>query len=171
MPFVPQGGPLHSGEFYIPRLGQPRTARTLPASMSRFITRFRAKYDAEIYAPKCLDLSAFGNAGHHVHILARGGASMNTWTFERFAPAWVDCLRITLTGRDITDARLAAYNLRLEEELPKVILQERPLHCCRMVHAPDGLRMAHFLFIPMSSMGEIITHCLLLMIFEGRTTP
>jgi hypothetical protein len=171
MPFVPQGKPLQSGEFYIPRLSQPRTARTLPASMSRFIARFRARFDAEIYVPKCLDLSVFESSAHHIHIVARGGASMNTWTFERFAPAWVDCLQISMTNRDITDARLAPYNLRLEDELAKVIMRETPLHCCKTVHAPDGMRMAHFLFIPMSNTGQIITHCLLLMTFEGRKTP
>jgi hypothetical protein len=96
---------------------------------------------------------------------------MNTWTFERFAPAWVDCLRITLTAGEVTDARLAPYNLRLEEDLPKVILRETALHCCKTVHTPSGLRMAHFLFVPMSKTGEMITHCLLLVIFEGRTTP
>jgi hypothetical protein len=171
MPFVPQGKPLQLGEFYIPRLVQPRIARTPPASMSRFITRFRARFDEEIYVPKCLDLTVFGNTAHHVHILARGDSRMNTWTFERFAPAWVDCLQLTLTGRDVTDVRLAPYNLRLDEELPKVILRETPLHCCKTIHTPAGMRMAHFLFIPMSNTGGIITHCLMLVIFEGRNTP
>lgn len=166
MPFVPRGKRLQQGEFYIPRLGRLDTPHPLPGPISRFIAQFRVLFDAEIYVPKYLDLSAFKDFAGDIHILARMPTA-DDWIFERFAPACASCTGIDLTGGTISDPRLAGYNLQLDEKLACLVRQEAPLYGSTRVHTPRHRLMVHWLFVPMSNTGAIITHCLIMLAYKG----
>jgi hypothetical protein len=154
MPFVANGGPLRPGEFYIPRLGH-------------LDARFRERFDADIHVPKSLDMSAFEDLADYVHILVRVQAA-DEWTFERFAPTFAACIAMDLTGAKVGNSSLAPYNVRLDERLAHLARQERPLFGKTLVNTPDRPLTIHWLFIPMSNTGEIITHCLLMAACKGR---
>ena len=166
MPFVPNGGSLRHGEFYIPRLGQLDAPRRVPVAIGEFIIRFRALFNSEIYIPKCLDMSALGNLADYVHILVRTQAT-NEWTFERFAPACAACMGMDLSGAKVSDARLAPYDLRLDEKLARLARQETPLYGKTRVNTRNRVLSVHWLFVPMSNTGQIITHCLLMLSYKG----
>ena len=165
MPFVPKGIALRPGEFYIPRLGQLEAPRRLPVPISQFITRFRELFDAEIYIPKCLDLTAFGGLTDYIHILVRSQEA-DEWTFERFAPACGVCIGMDLTGAKVNHAHLAPCNFRLDERLAHLARQETPLYGTTRVNMPNRILMVHWLFVPMSNTGQIITHCLLMLAYK-----
>jgi hypothetical protein len=166
MPFVPEGRPPRPSEFYIPRLGQIDAPRRLPAPISEFVARFRALFDAEIYIPKYLDLTALGGLADYIHILARTHAS-DEWIFQRFAPACAACMGMDLTGAKISDPHLAPYNVRLDEKLARLARQEAPLYGKTRLNTPHRGFIVHWLFVPMSDTGQIITHCLLMLAWKG----
>ncbi|MGA3399638.1 MAG: hypothetical protein ABSC95_10495 [Acetobacteraceae bacterium] len=166
MPFVPKGRSLQPGEFYIPRLGQLDAPQPLPGPIGRFVALFRVLFDAEIYVPKCLDLAAFRDLADSIHILVRTQAT-DEWIFERFAPACAACMGMDLTGAKASDAHLARYNLRLGETLARLIRQETPIYGNARVRTPGGRRTMHWLFVPMSNTGQIITHCLIMFAHKG----
>jgi hypothetical protein len=166
MPFVSQSRPLQPGEFYIPRLGRIDAAFRLPVVVSQFTEQFRILFDAEIYVSKRLDLNAFGGLGDFIHILARI-QSTDAWTFERFAPACTACIGTDLTGSGVSDARLAPYHLRLDEKLAHLVREETPLYGRTRVNSACHKFTFHWLFVPMSNTGQIITHCLLMSVFKG----
>ena len=161
MPFVANGEALRPGEFYIPRVGHLDVPRALPVPLIRFAARFRELYDAEIHVPKSLDMSAFEDLADYVHILVQAQAT-DEWTFERFAPAFAACMGMDLTGAKVGHASLAPYDLRLDERLAHLARQERPLFGKTRVSAPGRPLTIHWLFIPMSNTGQIITHYLLM---------
>ncbi len=167
MPFVPKGIALRRGEFYIPRLGYLEVPRRLPVPISQFIARFRELFDEEIYVPKRLDLSSFGDLAEYIHILVRT-LETNEWTFERFAPACVECMGIDLTGAKISDARLAPFKLRLDERFARLARQEIPLYGRIRATMQHRILTVHWLFVPMSNTGQIITHCLLMSAYKGE---
>jgi hypothetical protein len=166
MPFVPEGRSLQPSEFYIPRLGQFDAPRRLPVPISRFAAQLRALFDAEIDQPKCLNLASFKDLADYIHILSRTQAT-DDWTFERFAPACAACLGMDLTGAKVSDARLAPFNLRLDEKLSRLTRQETPLCGRTRVNTPDRKLTVHWMFVPMSNTGQIITHCLLMLAYKG----
>jgi hypothetical protein len=157
---------LQRGEFYIPRFGHFDAPQSLPGAISRFATRMRLLFDAEIYVPKYLDLNALADFTDYIHILVRAQAS-NDWVFERFAPASTSCMGIDLTGAAISDSRLAEYNLRLDEKLASLLQQEVPLYGSTRVQTPHHNLMVHWLFVPMSNTGAAITHCLIMLAYKG----
>jgi len=166
MPFASRSRPLQPGEFYIPRLGRFDTSLGLPVLMSQFIEQFRVLFDAEIYVPKCLNLNAFGGLGTYIHILARAQAT-DEWAFERFAPAYVACIGADLTGSWVNDTRLLPYHLQFGERLAHLVRVETPLYGRTRVNSACRKIMLHWLSIPMSNTGQIITHCLLMSVFKG----
>jgi len=166
MPFVPKGRPLRQGEFYIPRLGHLDAPQPLPDPISQFASRLRSLFDAEIYVPKFLDLSALREFADYVHILVRAPAT-NDWVFERFAPACASCIGIDLTGAMICDQRLAQYDLQLDAKLACLTRQEAPLCGTTRVHIRRKNLTVHWLFVPMSNTGEAITHCLIMLAYKG----
>jgi hypothetical protein len=136
--------------------------------ISEFVARFRALFDAEIYKPKYLDLTALGGLADNIHILARTHAS-DEWIFQRFAPACAACMGMDLTGAKISDPHLAPYNVRLDEKLARLARQEAPLYGKTRLNTPDRGFIVHWLFVPMSNTGQIITHCLLMLAYkEGK---
>lgn len=167
MPFVPKGIALRRGEFYIPRLGYLEAPRRLPVPISQFIARFRELFDQEIYVPKRLDLTAFRGLADHIHILGRT-LETDEWTFERFAPACAECMKLDLTGAKISDARFVPYNLRLDERFAQLARQENPLYGRTRVTMLHRILTVHWLFVPMSNTGQIITHCLLMSAYKGE---
>ncbi len=166
MPFVPKGKSLPPGKFYIPRLGHLDAPQPLPGRISRFVAQFRVLFDAEIYVPKCLDLTALSDFADYIHILVRTPAT-DEWAFERFAPACAACMGTDLTGAKLSDAQLARYNLQLDEKLGRLIRQEAPLYGTTRLHTPHGRRTVHWLFVPMSNTGQTITHCLIMLACKG----
>jgi hypothetical protein len=158
---LPEDGKLRSGNFYIPRLGQLNAAQHLPVLMSRFVAQYRASFDDEIHIPKRLKLSEFGDLADHLHILALG-ASRETWTFQRFAPFSVARIRVDLTGAKVNDQRFAPYNRRLDEKLARLLREKDPFYVGTHMDEIGGERLAHRLFIPMSDVGRLITHCILM---------
>ena len=157
----PEDGKLRSGDFYIPRLGQLNAAQHLPVSMSRFVARYRALFDDEIHMPKRLDLSEFRDLADYLHILVLG-ASREVWTFQRFAPFAAARIGLDLTGAKVTDQRFAPYNRRLDEKLVRLLREIAPFYVGTHVDEIGGERMVHRLFIPMSDVGRLITHCILM---------
>jgi hypothetical protein len=166
MPFVPRGGPLRPGEFYIPRLGHLDAPQPLPGAIRRLVAQLRSLFDAEIYVPKYLDLNALKDFADYIHILVRAHTT-DDWTFERFAPACASCMSIDLTGASISDPRLAEYDLRLDEKFASVIRREVPLYGNTRVRTPRHKLKVHWLLVPMSNTGKTITHCLIMMAYKG----
>jgi len=158
---LPEDGKLRSGNFYIPRLGQLNAAQHLPVLMSRFVAQYRASFDDEIHIPKRLELSEFGDLADHLHILALG-ASRETWTFQRFAPFSAARIGVDLTGANVNDLRFAPYNWRLDEKLARLLREKAPFYVGTHVDEIGGERVAHRLFIPMSDVSRVITHCILM---------
>ena len=158
---LPEDGKLRSGNFYIPRLGQLNAAQHLPVLMSRFVAQYRASFDDEIHIPKRLELSEFGDLADHLHILVLG-ASRETWTFQRFAPFAAARIGVDLTGAKVTDQRFAPYNRRLDEKLARLLREKAPFYVGTHMDEIGGERVAHRLFIPMSDVGRLITHCMLM---------
>lgn len=166
MPFVSKGRPLRQGEFYLPRLGHLDAPHPLPGLISRFVAQLRLLFDAEIYVPKYLDLSAFKDFENYIHILVRAQVT-DDWTFERFAPACASCMGMDLTGAKVSDAHLARYNLRLDEELARLIREETPFYSKAQAHTSHGDLTVHWLCVPMSNTGQTITHCLVMSACKG----
>ena len=158
---LPEGSKLPSGNFYIPRLSQLNTAQHLSVLMSRFVAQYRALFDDEIHIPKRLELSEFGDLADHLHILVLG-ASREIWTFQRFAPFAAARIGVDLTGAKVTDQRFAPYNRRLDEKLARLLREKAPFYVGTHVDEIGGERVAHRLFIPMSDVGRLITHCILM---------
>jgi hypothetical protein len=158
---LPEDVKLRSGYFYIPRLGQLNGAQRLPVLMSRFVAQHRALFDDEIHIPKRLELSEFGGLADHLHVLALGG-SRETWTFQRFALVSAARIGADLTGAEVTDQRFAPYNRRLDEKLARLLHEKAPFYVSTHVDEIGGERLAHRLFIPMSDVGRLITHCILM---------
>jgi len=158
---LPEDGKPRSGNFYIPRLGQLNAGHQLPVLMSRFVAQYRASFDDEIHIPKHLELSEFGGLADHLHILALG-ASRETWTFQRFAPFSAARMGVDLTGANVNDLRFAPYNRRLDEKLARLLREKAPFYVGTHVDEIGGERLAHRLFIPMSDVGRLITHCILM---------
>lgn len=166
MPFVPQGRTLKQGEFYIPRLGHLDAPHSLPGPIRRFVSQLRLLFDAEIYVPKYLNLSALKDFVDHIHILVRAQWT-DDWIFERFAPACASCMGMDLTGAKVSDAHLARYDLQLVENLARLIRQETPLYERTQAHPSLGRLTVHWLFVPMSNTGQTITHCLVMSVCKG----
>jgi hypothetical protein len=156
-----EGRKLQSGHFYIPRLDQLDTSEGLPLSMILFVWQFRALFDAEVHVPKRLELAEFGDLTDHIHILALGG-TRETWTFKRFAPFSAARVGLDMTGAEVNDQRFAPYNRRLDEKLGRLLREKAPFYVGTHMDEIGGERLAHRLFIPMSDVGRLITHCLLM---------
>ena len=156
-----EDGKLQNGYFYVPRLGQLNTAQHLPVLMSCFVAQYRALFDDEIHIPKRLELSEFGDLAGHLHVLALG-ASRETWTFRRFAPVSAARIGTDLTGTEVTDQRFAPYNRRLDEKFARLLREKAPFYVGTPVDEIGGERLVHRLFIPMSDVGRLITHCILM---------
>ncbi len=166
MPFVSKGRPLKQGEFYLPRLGHLDAPHSLPGLIIRFVAQLGVLFDTEIYVPKYLDLSAFEDFANYIHILARAQMT-DDWIFERFAPACAESMGMDLTGAKVSDVRLARYNLRLDEELARLVREEAPFSRKTQTHTAHGGLTVHWLFVPMSNTGQTITHCLVMSACKG----
>jgi len=158
---LPENSKLWSGNFYIPRLEQLNAHQHLPVLMSRFVSKYRALFNDESHIPKRLELSEFGALADYLHILVLG-ASREAWTFQRFAPFLAARIGMDLTGAEINDPRLAPYNRRLDEKLSRLLREKAPFYVGTHVDEIGGERIAHRLFIPISDVGQPITHCILM---------
>ena len=158
--FVPDAQPLGPGEAYMPRLARHVLPHEAPIHLIRFAGRFRSVFDAELAVPKQLALEEnFGPLADHLHVNVRDPAT-ETWRFQRFAPAWITRLGQNLTGESVLDARYAPYNTRLDDQLRQAVAREMPFYAATYVEAPKGGELVHRLLIPMSTSGQIVTHCL-----------
>lgn len=156
-----EGGKLRSGHFYIPRLDRLDTSECLPLSMIMFVSQFRLLFDAEVHVPKRLELATFEELADYLHILVLG-RTRETWKFERFAPFSAARARMDMTGADVNDQRFAPYNRRLKEKLARLLREKSPFYVGTHMDEIGGECVAHRLFIPMSDVGQPITHCLLM---------
>jgi hypothetical protein len=152
---------LRGGYFYVPRLGQLAASGYLPVLMSRFVARYRALFDDEFHIPKRLELSDFGDLANHLHVLVLD-ATRTTWTFERFAPFSAARSGVDMTGAEVNDRRFAPFNRRLDEKLARLLREKAPFYVGTELQEIGGERVAHRLLIPMSDVGRLITHCLLM---------
>lgn len=162
--FVPEGGHLPPGEFYLPRLGRLHSGPTRSDLMERFVARFRALFDAEIYVPKVVNLSAFElDVANCVHILV---CEVNTgeWRFARFAPKSAESLGQDLTGAKVTDPRFEEYGFA--EILVSLEQSESPVLVTIEHELERNIVTSQHLFIPASNNGRRITHCLVLSVSE-----
>jgi hypothetical protein len=152
---------LRRGHFFIPRLDRLDTSESLPLTMIMFVSQFRPLFDAEVHAPKRLDLGEFGDLADYLHILALGKTSQ-AWTFERFAPFSAARSGVDMTGAEVNDPRFAPFNHRLDEKLERLLREKTAFYVGTHVDEIGGERVAHRLLIPMSDVGRRITHCLLM---------
>ena len=67
-----------------------------------------------------------------------------------------------MTGAEVNDQRFAPYNRRLDEKLARLLREKAPFYVGTHMDEIGGERVAHRLFIPMSDVGRLITHCLLM---------
>jgi len=158
--FVPHAHPLGSGEVYLPRLARHVLPQEAPVQLIRFAARFRSIFDAELGVPKRFDPDEqFGPIADHLHVNARD-PDTETWRFQRFAPAWAARLGQDLAGESVLDPRYAPYNTRLGDKLRQAVEREMPFYAATHIEGPNGDELVHRLLIPMSTTGEIVTHCL-----------
>jgi hypothetical protein len=158
--FVPDAQPLRPGEVYLPRLARHVLPQGTPIHLIRFAGRFRSVFDAELNVPKRFDVDQqFGHLADHLHMNVRDPAA-ETWRFQRFAPAWITRLGRDLTGESVLHPGYAPYNTRLEDKLRQAVEREMPYYAATHVEGPQGSELIHRLLIPMSTSGQIVTHCL-----------
>jgi hypothetical protein len=117
-------------------------------------------FDADLRTPKRLDIDEqFGQLADHLHVNVRDPAT-ETWRFQRFAPAWAAKLGQDLTGESVLHPQYSPYNTRLDVKLRQAVEREMPFYAATHVEGPRGGELIHRLLIPMSTSGQIITHCL-----------
>lgn len=158
--FISDAKLLKPGEAYLPRLGRHVLPQDAPVHLIRFAARFRTVFEAELNIPKRLDVDTqFGAIADSLHINARDPTT-DTWRFERFAPSWARRLGHDLAGQSVLDPRYAPYNTRLDDMLRQAVERELPFYAATHVDGASGPEVIHRLLIPMSTNGEIVTHCL-----------
>jgi hypothetical protein len=158
--FVPGARPLAPGEVYLPRLSRYVLPDNVPVYLTRFAAKFRIVFDAELSVPKPFNLpEQFGSVADGLHVNARDPAT-RTWRFQRFAPAWAARLGQDLTGESVLHPRYAPYNTRLHDMLEEAVERETPFYAAFHVEGPRGSEEVHRLFIPMSTNGAAVAHCL-----------
>jgi hypothetical protein len=144
----------------MPRLARHVLPQDAPIHLIRFAARFRSVFDAELNVPKRLALDEqFGRLADRLHVNIRDPAT-ETWRFQRFAPAWIAALGQDLTGESVLHPRYAPYNTRLADMLRQAVEREMPFYAATHVQGRNGGELVHRLLIPMSTSGQIVTHCL-----------
>jgi hypothetical protein len=65
-------------------------------------------------------------------------------------------------GAEVNDQRFAPFNRRLDEKLARLLREKAPFHVGTGMDEIGGERVAHRLLLPMSDVGRLITHCILM---------
>jgi len=160
--FVPEGGLLPPGEFYMPRLGRLNMGPASPELMERFVARFRALFDAEIYVPKVLRVTSFEKeVADCIHIVTLDKGT-GAWKFDSFAPACATRLGVDLSGAEVIDERFEGYGSRFSAELLKVTQRESPVYIGMACYENNRRVLSHHMFIPASNNGRRITQCIIM---------
>src|SRR5258708_1857731 len=89
-------------------------------------------------------------------------SSRNSGTCQLVARFSAARFGVDLTGENVKDLRFALYNWRLDEKLARLLREKAPFYVGTHVDEIGGERVAHRLFIPMSDVSRVITHCILM---------